>query len=78
MCFQNERWVTPDDNQDLTEYNPAIHSSTGMTFTSLSGYPWPSNEQIVQTTVELADEFPMLHDLNPAVPKGVGKFLSNK
>ncbi|KAF7361571.1 GMC oxidoreductase [Mycena sanguinolenta] len=72
--FKNEKWTPPADNHDTRgEFNPAVHSTYGITSVSLSGSRWPIFEnQMIQTTRELPEEFPFNLDYNSGEPLGVG------
>ncbi|KAJ7471297.1 pyranose dehydrogenase [Mycena galericulata] len=71
--FKNEKWTAPADHHDTRgEYNPLVHSTTGMTFVSLAGYRWPVSSRVIQTTQELPDDFPFNLDTNSGFPLGVG------
>ncbi|KAF7349783.1 GMC oxidoreductase [Mycena sanguinolenta] len=76
--FKNEKWTPPADNHDTRgEFNPAVHSTHGINFVSLSGSRWPIFEnQVIQTTRELPEEFPFNLDYNSGEPLGVGWFQS--
>ncbi|KAJ7604451.1 aryl-alcohol oxidase-like protein [Roridomyces roridus] len=76
--FKNERWVPPAGNHDTRgQFNPAVHSTHGINFVSLSGSRWPVFEnQVIQTTRELPEEFPFNLDFNSGEPLGVGWFQS--
>ncbi|KAJ7190450.1 pyranose dehydrogenase [Mycena pura] len=72
--FKNEKWTPPADNHDTRgEFNPAVHSTHGINSVSLSGSRWPIFEnQVIQTTRELSEEFPFNLDYNSGEPLGVG------
>ncbi|KAJ6449335.1 alcohol oxidase [Mycena sanguinolenta] len=76
--FKNEKWTPPADNHDTRgEFNPAVHSTHGINSVSLSGSRWPTFEnQVIQTTHELPEEFPFNLDYNSGEPLGVGWFQS--
>ncbi|KAJ7190458.1 aryl-alcohol oxidase-like protein [Mycena pura] len=76
--FKNEKWTPPADNHDTRgEFNPAVHSTHGINSVSLSGSRWPIFEnQVIQTTRELSEEFPFNLDYNSGEPLGVGWFQS--
>ncbi|KAF7350701.1 GMC oxidoreductase [Mycena sanguinolenta] len=76
--FKNEKWTPPADNHDTRgEFNPAVHSTHGINSVSLSGSRWPIFEnQVIQTTRELPEEFPFNLDYNSGEPLGVGWFQS--
>ncbi|KAJ7654786.1 pyranose dehydrogenase [Mycena rosella] len=71
--FKNERWTAPADQHDTHgQFDPAVHSTHGVTSVSLAGYPWPAGERVIQTTKEFPDEFPFNLDTNSGAPLGVG------
>ncbi|KAJ7026999.1 alcohol oxidase [Mycena alexandri] len=71
--FKNERWTEPADHHDTRgQYNPAVHSTSGVTSVSLAGHRWPVAGRVIQTTKELPDEFPFNLDYNSGSPLGVG------
>ncbi|KAJ7134626.1 pyranose dehydrogenase [Mycena epipterygia] len=76
--FKNEKWTPPADNHDTRgEFNPAVHSTHGINSVSLSGSRWPIFEnQVIQTTREIPEEFPFNLDYNSGEPLGVGWFQS--
>ncbi|KAJ7146169.1 aryl-alcohol-oxidase from pleurotus Eryingii [Mycena epipterygia] len=71
--LKSEKWTVPADNHNTTgQYNPAVHGTNGPIEVSLDGYPWPVlADHVMQTTVELADEFPFNLDMNSGQPLGV-------
>ncbi|KAJ7176640.1 pyranose dehydrogenase [Mycena filopes] len=72
--FKNEKWVAPADHHDTRgQFDPAVHSTEGITSVSLNGYSWSIVEDhVIQTTKELPDEFPFNIDMNSGKPLGVG------
>ncbi|KAJ7039330.1 alcohol oxidase [Mycena alexandri] len=71
--FKNERWTEPADHHDTRgQYNPAVHSTSGVTSVSLAGHRWPVAGRVIQTTKELPNEFPFNLDYNSGSPLGVG------
>ncbi|KAF7330657.1 GMC oxidoreductase [Mycena sanguinolenta] len=72
--LQNEKWTEPaDHSQTRGHFNPAVHSTDGINSVSLSGFHWPIFEnQIIQTTRELPNEFPFNLDFNSGEMLGVG------
>ncbi|KAJ7504892.1 aryl-alcohol oxidase-like protein [Mycena galericulata] len=72
--FKNEKWTPPADDHDTRgEFDPAVHSTNGINSVSLSGSRWPIFEnQVIQTTRELPEEFPFNLDYNSGEPLGVG------
>ncbi|KAJ7832208.1 aryl-alcohol oxidase [Mycena leptocephala] len=71
--FKNEKWTEPADHHDTRgQFNPVVHSTSGMTSVSLVGYRWPISDRVIQTTKEFPDEFPFNLDMNSGSPLGVG------
>lgn len=70
---QNERWVPPTDRHNTSgQFSPAVHGFNGINFVSLAGSPQATDSRIIQTTVELREEFPFNEDQNSGSPIGVG------
>ncbi|KAJ7471308.1 pyranose dehydrogenase [Mycena galericulata] len=71
--FKNEKWTAPADGHDTRgQFDPAVHSTTGLTLVSLTGFSYPASARVLQTTKELPDEFPFNLDMNSGTPLGVG------
>ncbi|KAJ7260482.1 aryl-alcohol oxidase precursor [Mycena haematopus] len=71
--FKNEKWTAPNDNHNTTgQYNPAVHSTTGMVSVSLPGFAHPFDSQIIETTKQLPEDFPFNLDMNSGYPLGLG------
>ncbi|KAF8512598.1 aryl-alcohol oxidase [Hysterangium stoloniferum] len=70
---KTERWVPPADGHDTTgQFDPSVHGFNGINSVSLPGYPQAIDNMVIQTTVELADEFPFNQDINSGNPLGLG------
>ncbi|KAF8580298.1 GMC oxidoreductase [Ramaria rubella] len=70
---KNEKWTEPVDHHDTTgQFDPAVHSFTGINSVSLAGFAYPIDGMVIQTTQELSDEFPFNLDMNSGNPLGVG------
>ncbi|RDB26725.1 Pyranose dehydrogenase 3 [Hypsizygus marmoreus] len=70
---KNERWTAPADHHNTTgEFTPSAHGFGGINAVSLSGWPQATGPRIIQTTVDLGDEFPYNQDPNSGNPLGVG------
>ncbi|KAF9002960.1 aryl-alcohol oxidase [Cyathus striatus] len=70
---KNEKWSPPSSGRNITgEYDPSIHSSTGLVGVSLSSYPHPTDSRVLQTAAQFPDEYPLLLDVNGGSPKGIG------
>lgn len=71
---QNEKWTPPADRHNTSgQYDPKIHSLTGINAVSLAGFPHPISGRIMTATQELPGEFPFVLDVNPGKAHGVGK-----
>ncbi|TFK31624.1 pyranose dehydrogenase [Crucibulum laeve] len=71
--FKNERWTPPSDHHDTTgQYDPRVHSLSGMTYVSLSGYYAPNSPKMLQVTKELPHKFPFNLNMNSGNPLGLG------
>lgn len=71
---QNEKWTPPADNHDTAgQFDPAVHSLTGINSVSLQGFPHPFDPRIIATTQENPTQFPFNLDQNSGSPLGVGK-----
>ncbi|KAJ7239418.1 aryl-alcohol-oxidase from pleurotus Eryingii [Mycena haematopus] len=71
--LMNEKWTAPADNHNTTgQYNPALHSTTGITSVSLPGYPHPFDSRIIATTQELSEDWPFNLDMNSGSMLGIG------
>ncbi|KAJ7720296.1 pyranose dehydrogenase [Mycena maculata] len=70
---KNEKWTEPADHHNTSnQYDPAVHSTTGINSVSLPGYQWPMFPRVIETTVEMPEEFPFVLDYNAGRPLGVG------
>ncbi|KAJ6475749.1 pyranose dehydrogenase [Mycena vitilis] len=72
--FKNEKWTEPADHHDTRgQFDPAVHSTTGINSVSLAGFPWPIFlEHIIESTEELSDEWSFNSDMNSGRPLGLG------
>jgi len=69
---QNEIWTAPTDRHNASgQYNPAVHSTSGINSVSLNGYPSDLDSRIIRTTQEM-DEFPYNLDMNSGKQLGIG------
>ncbi|KAJ7614845.1 aryl-alcohol oxidase [Roridomyces roridus] len=70
---KNEKWTEPADHHDTSkEYDPKVHSTTGINSVSLPGFQWLMFPRVIQTTKENPEEFPFVLDYNAGRPLGVG------
>ncbi|KAK0479237.1 aryl-alcohol oxidase precursor [Armillaria novae-zelandiae] len=71
--LKNEHLVPPSDNHNTTgQFDPAVHSFTGITSVSLPGVPRDTDSHVIQTTSNLPDEFPFNLDYNSGHHLGIG------
>ncbi|KAJ7240674.1 pyranose dehydrogenase [Mycena rebaudengoi] len=69
--LKNERWSPPADHHDTTrQYNPGVHSTTGVTSVSLAGFRYPAASLVLEATKQLP-EFPFNLDMNSGKLLGV-------
>ncbi|KAF8177936.1 alcohol oxidase [Mycena galopus ATCC 62051] len=67
---KNEKWSQPADNHNTTgQFDPSIHSTTGVNAVTLFGFPQPIDSRLVKTTRQLS-EFPFNLDINSGRPLG--------
>ncbi|KAK1229723.1 hypothetical protein PQX77_007187 [Marasmius sp. AFHP31] len=70
---KNEKFTLPADGHDITgQYDPAVHSLTGMNAVSLPGWPRPIDDQVIQASHELGNEFSFNLDHNSGNELGLG------
>ncbi|KAF7378173.1 Choline dehydrogenase, mitochondrial [Mycena sanguinolenta] len=71
--FKNEKWTAPNDHHNTQgQYDPLVHSTTGITSVSLPGFPHPFDPLAIATTKELPKAFPFNLDMNDGFPLGLG------
>ncbi|KAF8218263.1 aryl-alcohol oxidase-like protein [Mycena galopus ATCC 62051] len=72
--LKNEKWSPPADHHNTQgQFNPSVHSTTGMTSVSLPGFDWQIfYDKVIQTTKELPETFPFNLDTNSGKPLGLG------
>ncbi|KAL0954149.1 hypothetical protein HGRIS_005286 [Hohenbuehelia grisea] len=70
---KNERWTPPVDNHSTVgQFDPSVHSLTGINSVTLSGFSLPIDQRVIQTTRELPGEFTFTLDMNSGHQLGVG------
>ncbi|KAF5362466.1 hypothetical protein D9756_002088 [Leucocoprinus leucothites] len=71
---RNEDFVPPADGHNITgQFNPSDHHSDGLVSVSLGSFAAPEvDSRVIQTTKDMADEFPFNLDVNSGSPLGVG------
>ena len=73
MCIQNEQFtVSADLHNNTGQFNSDVHGFSGINSVSLNGFPRPIDEKVLQTTVELHEEFPFNLDMNSGKHLGIG------
>ncbi|KIK60427.1 hypothetical protein GYMLUDRAFT_43738 [Collybiopsis luxurians FD-317 M1] len=69
---KNERWTAPADHHDTSgQYDPSIHSTTGITSVSLTGFPLPIDPLGLEASKELGGIFAFNLDYNSGNPLGL-------
>ncbi|GLB40805.1 putative aryl-alcohol oxidase [Lyophyllum shimeji] len=69
---KNEKFTPPADRHDTAgQFNPAVHGFAGINSVSLPGFPQPIDGMVLQTTRELASEFPFNIDTNSGHHLGI-------
>ncbi|KAG6813051.1 hypothetical protein H0H92_014323 [Tricholoma furcatifolium] len=70
---KNERWTAPADNHNTTgQFDPSVHSFTGINSVSLSGFPTPIDGRVINATTQLGPDFKFNLDMNSGTPLGLG------
>ncbi|RDB27619.1 Pyranose dehydrogenase 1 [Hypsizygus marmoreus] len=70
---KNEKWTPPIDGHNTTgQFNPQVHSFTGMTAVSLSGNPTSIDGRVINATKQLGPDFKFNLDMNSGSPLGIG------
>ncbi|KAE9400392.1 alcohol oxidase [Gymnopus androsaceus JB14] len=69
---KNERWTPPADNHNTTgQYDPAIHSTTGINSVTLEGFSLPIDSLGLQASQQLGGIFSFNLDYNSGNPLGL-------
>ncbi|KAF9077133.1 aryl-alcohol oxidase-like protein [Rhodocollybia butyracea] len=69
---KNERWTPPADNHNTTgQFDPSIHSTTGINSVTLEGFPLPTGPLGIQASQELGGIFAFNLDYNSGNPLGL-------
>ncbi|KAF8645738.1 hypothetical protein AX16_007606 [Volvariella volvacea WC 439] len=75
--FKNEKLTPPADQHNTTgQFNPAVHSTSGVVGVSLPGFPQSVDNRVVQATQQMPDEFPFKLDMNSGNHLGIGWGMS--
>ncbi|KAJ7692133.1 aryl alcohol oxidase [Mycena rosella] len=70
---KNEKWAPPADHHNTAgQFNPLVHSLTGINSVSLPGFSHPFDSRIIATTQENPRQFPFNLDMNSGRPLGLG------
>jgi len=70
---KNEKWTPPADGHDTTgQFDPSVHSNTGINAVSLPGYPQAIDEKVIQASKELGGDFKFNLDMNDGDELGLG------
>ncbi|KAF7357723.1 Pyranose dehydrogenase [Mycena venus] len=67
---KTERFHPPSNPTE--QFNPAVHSFTGINSVSLPAFPRDTDARVFATSSELSDEFPFNIDMNSGAPLGIG------
>ncbi|KAF9264090.1 aryl-alcohol oxidase-like protein [Marasmius fiardii PR-910] len=70
---ENERFTQPVDHHNTTgQFDPKVHGFNGINTVSLTGFPWPIDGRVIQTTAQRPDQFPFNVDMNSGNELGFG------
>jgi choline dehydrogenase-like flavoprotein len=70
---KHERWTEPNDHHNTTgQYDPAVHSTDGMTAVSLAGWPSIIDPLVVEAANELGGAYHFNLDMNSGDQLGIG------
>ncbi|KAG6829906.1 hypothetical protein H0H87_009808 [Tephrocybe sp. NHM501043] len=78
---KNEKWLAPIDGHNATgQFDPSVHSITGVNAVSLAGFPQITNSRVLEVTEQSREEFPFNQDMNSGTLLGIGwvQFTINK
>ncbi|ESK86152.1 aryl-alcohol oxidase, partial [Moniliophthora roreri MCA 2997] len=71
--FKNEKFVLPPDGHNTTgQFDPRVHSLTGINSVSLPGYSQSIDERVIAASEELGGEFAFNLDFNSGNQLGLG------
>ncbi|KAF7376494.1 Pyranose dehydrogenase [Mycena sanguinolenta] len=74
---KTEHFQPPKTQNTTEQFNPAVHSFTGVNDVSLPGFPRDTDARVFATTSVLSDEFPFNIDMNSGNPLGIGWIQSS-
>ncbi|KIK62553.1 hypothetical protein GYMLUDRAFT_42023 [Collybiopsis luxurians FD-317 M1] len=70
---KNEKWEPPADGHNTTgQFNPSVHSLTGVNAVSLGGFPQSIDPMMFKAVDELGGIFQFNEDYNSGTPLGFG------
>ncbi|KAG6840144.1 hypothetical protein C0991_008581 [Blastosporella zonata] len=70
---KNEKWTAPADNHNTAgQFNPKVHSLTGVNSVSLSGFPTAIDGRVINATSQLGPNYKFNLDMNSGSPLGIG------
>ncbi|KAJ7436219.1 alcohol oxidase [Mycena latifolia] len=69
---KNERFTSPVNRNTTAEFNPAVHSFSGINSVSLPGFPRDTDARVFKAASALGDEFPFNIDMNSGDTLGIG------
>ncbi|KAJ7176455.1 aryl-alcohol oxidase [Mycena filopes] len=72
--FKNEKWTPPVDHHDTRgQFDPRVHSTTGINAVSLSGFSWPTFENhVLAAAAQQPKDWHFNLDMNSGKPLGIG------
>ncbi|KAG6841012.1 hypothetical protein C0991_002642 [Blastosporella zonata] len=70
---KSEKWTAPSDNHNTTgQFNPSVHGFNGDVAVSLSGFPTPIDQRVIEATSQAGNDFKFNLDFNSGKPLGLG------
>ncbi|THU91700.1 alcohol oxidase [Dendrothele bispora CBS 962.96] len=70
---RNEKWTPPADGHDTSgQFDPTVHSFTGINSVSLPGYPQAIDKNVIRASRELGGDFAFNLDMNNGNELGLG------
>ncbi|KAG6888313.1 hypothetical protein C0995_009250 [Termitomyces sp. Mi166 len=70
---KSEKWTAPADNHNTTgQFNPVVHGFNGEVAVSLSGFPTPIDQRVIEATLQAGHDFKFNLDFNSGKPLGLG------
>ncbi|KAJ7493660.1 alcohol oxidase [Mycena latifolia] len=68
---KNERFSPPIKQNAIEQFNPAVHSFSGINSVSMPGFLRDTDARVIKAA-DLSDEFPFNIDMNSGAPLGIG------